>query len=105
MQTIKLRKGLDIPLPSTSVYIWGLSMRSSFLSKSIISAQHWGLQRKPRMFAMGESGGTIPSDRALGQRSRPYQLAEWFDLCDLVAEREACIFFDLYLRCGNKNNH
>lgn len=31
----------------------------------------------------GESGGT----------SRPYQLAEWFDLCDLVAEREACIFF------------
>ena len=31
-----------VPLPSTFVYIWGLSMRSSFLSESIISAQHWG---------------------------------------------------------------
>ena len=40
----------------------------------------------------GESGGTIPSDRALGQRSRLYQLAEWFGLCDLVAERDGKLF-------------
>ena len=37
----------------------------------------------PKILIFGESGGT----------SRPYQLAEWFGLCDLVAEREKSLLF------------
>ena len=43
----------------------------------------WPTIGVPKQFLIfGESGGT----------SRPYQLAEWFGLCDLVGERDRHVF-------------
>ena len=81
--------------------LWGLSMRSSFLSGSLFSLVlftffFWRILHilhptssdnykcsalgSPQILICGESEGI----------SRLYQLAEWFGLCDLIAERDTC---------------
>ena len=58
----------------------------------------------PRGFIiLGESGGTIPSDRALGQRSRLYQLAEWFGLLQPCCRTRSLFLFCLIIHPKGNN--